>query len=166
MNNGHHITASESVPVLHTGHSHVQLLTPPELLASEGMSVIRGTLDGPGIVPLHSHAAPESFFVLEGEMEAYQEIAGSSAWARVRPGDFTVIPSNTRHAWRNTGSKPCIVLIVTNEELTAFLEGMCTIERTSSSPQEALGRTLELAARLHCWLATPEENAAIGLKFP
>ncbi len=161
-----YIIPADSVSVLHTGHSHVEVLTPPDLVASEGISVMRGTVDGPGVVPLHSHRARESFYVLDGEMEVYQESEGSASWTVVRPGDYVVVPCNSKHAWRNSRSAACVVLIITDSEVTAFLQGSSDIEKAGLSVGEATGKIMDIAATYHLWLATPEQNSAIGITFP
>jgi quercetin dioxygenase-like cupin family protein len=53
------------------------------------------------VVPLHSHADRETFFVLSGEMQGHDGNAG--AWRTVRVGEVFDATDGLRHAWRNAG---------------------------------------------------------------
>jgi len=69
-----------------------------------------GTVPGPEMVRLHSHADPECIYILDGEMEVYQESSGKGRWTQVKKGYFAAIHGNVKHAWRNTSSCPCGLL--------------------------------------------------------
>jgi quercetin dioxygenase-like cupin family protein len=55
-----------------------------------------------GAIEPHLHSFEESFYLLEGKLEA--EISGSQQ--ALAPGNFGLIPTGTRHAIRNTASAP------------------------------------------------------------
>ena len=83
--------------------------------------IMRGTV-GPGmIVPLHSHADPETFIQVSGELECLAESAGASAWMRIRPGEVFHVPGGAKHAFRNRCSEPAVCIIVSTRKLGCFL---------------------------------------------
>jgi quercetin dioxygenase-like cupin family protein len=112
---------------------------------------IRGTLPPGGVVPLHSHADPETFVVLEGEAESYT----GDRWLRVGPADVHHIPGDVRHAWRN-GPEPAVMVLVTTATMARFFREI------AERPEESLA----ISDRYGYWNATPEENAAIGITVP
>lgn len=114
----------------------------------------------PGLfVPLHSHADPEIFHVLEGSMEVYQEGGG---WATVNAGEVLALEGNVRHALRNEGR--CVCMTATGSELIEFFrDASVPIDQAADSMPAQFQRLAKEAAEGRMWLATPEENAAIGI---
>jgi quercetin dioxygenase-like cupin family protein len=112
---------------------------------------IRGTLPPGGVVPLHSHADPETFVVLSGEAESYAD----GRWLPVGPADVHHIPGNVRHAWHN-GDQPTVMIVVTTATMARFFR------EVAASPDEFLA----ISDRYGYWNATPEENAEIGITVP
>ena len=161
---------AEALPIFDVGGSHLQFVATPDQIGSESMSILRGTLPAGAIVPLHSHSDPENFYVLTGEMEAYLDESDSESWRRVKPGELAVIHGNTKHAWRNTASQPCVALVFTGKAVYSFLQELARPLDATRSPEpsgpEQMERMAALATKYHHWLATPEENAAIGLTLP
>jgi hypothetical protein len=118
-------------------------------------------------VPLHSHPDIESFFLVSGAVQVMSQRNGKSKWFDVRPGEFVHVPSNAKHAWRNTSSEPAVQLITTTPKLGRFFE---EIGRpvTGGAPLppptfDELGHFMRVAAKYNYWLGSPAENAAIGI---
>jgi oxalate decarboxylase/phosphoglucose isomerase-like protein (cupin superfamily) len=44
-----------------------------------------------------------------------------SGWRRIGPGDALAIPGNAKHAWRNEGDEPAVMIVVTTANLGRFL---------------------------------------------
>ena len=126
----------------------IEYLTPVE---DGSPCLMRGTIPAGGVVPLHSHADPETFIVLAGEAESYTD----GNWATVAAGDVHHIPGNVRHGWRN-GPEPAVMHLVTTATMARFFR------EVAASPEEFLA----ISERYGYWNATPEENAAIGLTVP
>lgn len=59
-------------------------------------------LDPNGAIESHLHSFEESFYILEGSVAA--EIGGQSC--SLQAGDFGLIRTGLRHAWRNAGGRP------------------------------------------------------------
>jgi quercetin dioxygenase-like cupin family protein len=161
------ILRASDVPIADTGHSQVQFVATPQRTGSEAMCILRGTLPAGGAVHLHSHADPESFYLLAGEMELYRDDGEKAGWSRVQMGDLAVIRSEVKHAWRNSSSEPCVAIIFTGGDVCRFLQEVTQLMSSLTVPgpptPEMAAAIHELARKYHCWNATPEENRSIGL---
>lgn len=117
----------------------------------------------PGVVvPLHSHADRETFFVLSGEVQGYDGNAG--AWRTLRAGEVFDVTNGLRHAWRNTSDAEASVLFVTTNRMARFLREASEF-KVDSTPEDQARAFSALVARYGYWCAGPEENAAIGLSI-
>jgi quercetin dioxygenase-like cupin family protein len=157
---------------------HTLLSTPNgtlfEILASpeevgDGICLIRGTVP-PGVaVPLHSHSDLELFYVLEGSMEIFQSKEGASRWKTVGVGAVVAIPGNVKHALRNTSSLPAIMAVVTTSKLYEFFGEISKPFDPKRSPApptpEEMRAFFDTVARYGYWMASPDENAAIGIRL-
>ncbi|HEX5778186.1 MAG TPA: hypothetical protein VFY21_05050 [Xanthobacteraceae bacterium] len=63
----------------------IQLLGQPEELDG-GICVMLGTIPPYAIVPLHSHADPETFLMIAGELEGFADAENGGRWLRIEPG--------------------------------------------------------------------------------
>ena len=116
----------------------------------------------PGVVvPLHSHADRETFYILSGEMLGYDGNAG--AWRMLRAGDVFDVTDGVRHAWHNASDAEASVLFVTTNRMARFLREASKLEIDATSEDEEVRAFGDLVARYGYWCAGPEENAAIGL---
>jgi quercetin dioxygenase-like cupin family protein len=77
--------------------------TPPA-----GMSAGIAEIAPEGVLPLHRHAPPELYHVIEGQGVA--EVEGTAH--ALRPGISLFIPGNARHRTSNTGPEPLRFLFV------------------------------------------------------
>jgi oxalate decarboxylase/phosphoglucose isomerase-like protein (cupin superfamily) len=145
----------------------VEFLTPwPSALP---YCVMRGIIPAGAVVPMHSHRAPESFFVESGEAWVLLEYDGRLEWKDVKPGDFVHVPPDARHAHRNPSSSPVTEIVITTPDLGEFFVEIGRVVPASGAlpapTQEDVQRFVAAAARHHHWLATPEENAAVGIQL-
>jgi len=53
-----------------------------------------GTIDSGGVVPFHSHADVESFYVLSGSVQVWRDQGADSPWTAVPQGQFVHVPGN------------------------------------------------------------------------
>jgi quercetin dioxygenase-like cupin family protein len=127
----------------------IDFLTPVE---DGAPCLMRGTIPAGGVVPLHSHADPETFIVVEGEADSYTD----GGWTTVAAGAVHHIPGHVRHAWRNRSGQAAVMYVVTTATMAGFFR------EVAASPDEFLA----ISARYGYWNATPEENAAIGITVP
>lgn len=145
-----------------------EILASPEEVG-DGICLIRGTLP-PGVaVPLHSHSDLELFYVLEGSMEIFQSKEGASGWKTVGVGAVVAVPGNVKHALRNTSSLPAIMAVVTTSKLYEFFGEISKPFDPKRSPApptpEEMRAFFDTVARYGYWMASPDENAAIGISL-
>jgi quercetin dioxygenase-like cupin family protein len=129
--------------------------------------LIQGVV-APGIaVPLH--ADPEVMFVLDGALEFLQHNGKAGRWLTARRGETISIPGNVKHALRNNSAENTSLQLVTTPNIYGFFRALANPfnpRSKSASPTPAdMERLMALAAKHNYWLASPEENAAIGLSF-
>jgi quercetin dioxygenase-like cupin family protein len=143
----------------------LQFLSTPEQI-NDRISVMRGTVF-PGVtIPLHSHADPEILYVLNGSLEVFQ----SEGWQTVVAGEVVSIPGNARHALRNSFPSPITLMIVSKQELYSFFRELARPFDPNGPPApptpEEMQQLLSLAQKYEYWLASRDENAAIGISLP
>ena len=85
------------------------------------------------------------------------------------PGDFIEVPSSAKHGFRNRSQHPVIQLITTTSKLGRFLQevGRPVVqgERVGPPSPDEIQRFVKTAERYGYWLATPEENASLGISL-
>ena len=158
---------TSQAPVSDVGGAMVQFLASHVPVQETTLDVILGALPPGVFVPLHSHTCPEWFFVLEGEMEAFMGDEKGGAWKAVRPGELAVIPAGVRHAWRNRSSSTAKVLSFGGTMIFAVMRKIAVPANQANAAAAPSAEFLEelnrVAASTGNWIATPQENAAIGL---
>jgi hypothetical protein len=84
-------------------------------------------------------------------------------------GDFRHVPQGARHAWRNQSNEPAIAIIVTTSRLGRLFQEvgrLLGVDALPLPPSSAdVQGFIEAAARYDHWLASPQENAAVGIKL-
>lgn len=147
----------------------VQFLVPPQ--DENQPCVIRGMIPPGGVVPLHSHGDPETFFAVSGEVEGLAHSSDGFDWVRIAPGDVFHVPGDATHAFRNRSDHPAVNVIVTTAKIGRFFREIGTPVAPGSAvagpPSDAaIEHFLATAERYGYWNATPEENAEVGLHLP
>lgn len=146
----------------------LQFLASPDEVG-DAICLIRGTMPPGVVVPLHSHAEPELLYILEGSLEVFRSSEGSSGWTTAGVGDVVTIPGSVKHALRNSSSLPMTLALVTKSGLYKFFRELAkpfdARQRPAPPTPEAIQEFFQLAAKYGYWLASPEENAAIGLSI-
>lgn len=143
----------------------IEFLTSPS--HQNAYCVMRGIIPAGVSVPLHSHPDAESFLVVSGYAQALAERANRLQWIDVKPGDFIHIPGGVKHAHRNASNEPVVELVVTTPALGRFFQEVGRpVHAGSPLPPptpEDVERFLRIAAKYRHWVATPAENAAVGI---
>jgi quercetin dioxygenase-like cupin family protein len=146
----------------------IQFLTPLEG-GDDAPCLMRGTIP-PGIaVPLHSHADPETFLMISGEVEALVEAEDGFDWVRIRLGDVLHAPGGAKHAFRNQGQEPTAMILVSTCRMGRFFRdvGRPVVSGIPTPlSEETIRHFLETADRHGYWNAPPEENARLGIALP
>jgi quercetin dioxygenase-like cupin family protein len=135
--------------------------------ASGAFGVLRSIVPPGVVIPLHSHADPEVLVIHEGALEFLQYDGNSSRWLTAQPSQIICIPGGVKHALRNSSPKPTTVLLITTPNIYGFFRQLGEPVEHGQSPApptaEDLQRLAALSAQHNYWLASREENAAIGL---
>jgi quercetin dioxygenase-like cupin family protein len=144
----------------------LQFLSTPEQIDDQ-ISVMRGTVPSGIVIPLHSHADPEIFYVLNGSLEIFQAEGPSAGWQTVNAGEVVSIPGKVRHALRNTSHSP---ITVSKQELYSFFRELARPFDPNRPPApptpDEMQQLFSVAEKYEYWLASPDENAAIGISLP
>ena len=102
-------------------------------------------------------------------MEAYIGDENGGDWKIVRTGELVVVPGSVRHAWRNRSDASVRVLSFAGTNIFAVMRKVAIpagqTQAVAPPTVEFLQELQEVAAGSGNWLATPEENAAIGLRL-
>jgi quercetin dioxygenase-like cupin family protein len=133
----------------------IQYVTPPEGPDS-APCIMRGTIPPGGAVPLHSHADPETFIVISGDVEGLVVAPEGPGWIRIGPRDVFHVPGGVKHAWRNPSGEPAVMFIVSTAGIGRFFLEV-------GGPDATLERFVLTAQRYGHWMGTPEENQEVGL---
>jgi quercetin dioxygenase-like cupin family protein len=142
----------------------LQFLSTPEQI-NDQISVMRGTVPSGVVIPLHSHADPEIFYVLNGSLEVFQ----AEGWQTVTAAEVVSIPGNVRHAVRNTSPSPITLITVSKQELYSFFRELARPFDPNRPPApptpEEMQQLFNVAEKYEYWLASRDENAAIGISL-
>jgi len=146
----------------------LQFLSTPEQI-NDQITLMRATVPSGFVIPLHSHADPEIFYVLNGSLEVFQAEGPSAGWQTANAGEVVSIPGNVRHALRNTSSSPITSITVTKQELYSFFRELAQPFDTNRPPApptpEEMQQLFSVAVKYEYWLGSPDENAAIGISL-
>ena len=130
------------------------------------LCILRGVVPAGVVVPMHSHKDAEDFYILSGTQEVLTQRPGGLEWAHAQAGDYVHVPTGTMHAHRNVYAEPAVDLIITTAKMGRFLQEV-GIPVTGEPPApERMAHLAETSAKYGFTLATPEENAAVGIVLP
>jgi quercetin dioxygenase-like cupin family protein len=139
----------------------IQFLTPLSD-RDDSYCLIKGTVPAGVVVPIHSHAERETFYVIEGEVEGFWK----DRWITLCAGGVFDVPGGLKHGWRNLSDAPASVIFVVPMRLGRFLREigrpLATVEPGGPKPED-LHRFVEIAHAYGYWLGSPADNAAIGM---
>ena len=130
---------------------------------------MRGSVPPGVVIPLHSHADPEIFYVLGGSLEVFQTEGPSEGWQTVNAGEVVSIPGNIGHPLRNTSPSPITSITVSKQGLYSFFREIAPPfdpnRRLIPPTPEAMKQLLQVTEKYEYWLGSPDENAAIGISL-
>jgi quercetin dioxygenase-like cupin family protein len=135
--------------------------------SSAEFCTLKGIIPPGVVIPMHSHEDVEDFIVVKGQVAGLQIGPNGHQWVIGNVGDLLHVPSGVPHAWRNDTQEPVELLIFTTPKLGRFFK---EVGRPVTNPPEPvsleeIGRFMAVCAQYGYWNATPEENAAVGIKL-
>ncbi|WP_158820417.1 cupin domain-containing protein [Granulicella sp. S156] len=114
-------------------------------------------------VPLHSHIAPEVFYILAGSAEFFRVLEGKENWIHCEAGSTMILPPNALHAFYNKSSEPCRVLGISTPSHQAFFDAVASADLhqpfSTLAPPEAMERVAKIAAEHAMYFAPYDVNA-------
>jgi quercetin dioxygenase-like cupin family protein len=144
----------------------IQFLSTPEQVRDQ-ISVMRGIVPPGVVIPLHSHPDPEILYILEGSIEVFQAEGPDAGWSTVSAGQTVSIPGKTKHALRNVSALPVITVLITKTGIYQFFQELAQPFDPNQLPAPPtpgeMQKLFTAAKKYEYWMASPEENAAIGL---
>jgi quercetin dioxygenase-like cupin family protein len=132
--------------------------------SANGYAVFLGIIPAGVVVPLHSHEDRETMYVLAGAVEVFTR----GEWHSVSPNGVVDINSNEPHAWRNVTDNDVTLIIVTTSKIERFFAEIGRPISASLGPPtpQDMERLMSASDQYGYWVASPEENFAIGLQLP
>jgi hypothetical protein len=102
-------------------------------------------------------------------MAIFQSKEGASGWTTVGVGAVAAVPGNVKHALCNISSLPGTIVLVTTSKMPEFFGEVSKPfdpkRRPAPPTPEEMKTFLGTVARYGYWVASPEENAAIGVSL-
>jgi quercetin dioxygenase-like cupin family protein len=126
--------------------------------------LIKGTVPAGVVVPLHSHAERETFYVVGGEIQGLCE----DHWITLGVGDVFDVPGGLKHGWRNVSGESVSLVFTMPMRLGRFFRdiGRPVEMAGQAAPKPAdFQRFFEIATAYGYWLGSPADNAAVGISF-
>jgi quercetin dioxygenase-like cupin family protein len=160
---GTQVTSAPNGSALDVFGPIVEFMTPQD---EDQLCVMRAIIPPGVVVPLHSHNDFEDFYILAGGHQVLVEGGDGLEWRDAHPGDYVRVPGDVPHAHRNISEAPAIDLIITTARMGRFFR---EVGRPVGSPPptaQEVARFVEVAGRYGYRLATPDENAAVGITVP
>lgn len=141
----------------------LQFLNEPGI-GQDDVCVMTVGLPSEAVIPLHSHADPELFFLLQGTLDVYQE---ATDWSTATAGQLVAIPGHVKHALRNADDGTVRAILISKTGIHDFFRELAQPFDSDFTPNQGSPKELEAlfaaAARHGYWIASPGENAAIGI---
>jgi len=116
------------------------------------------------VVPVHSTAERETFYLLRGEMQGLLE----NRWTTLSAGDVFDVPGGVKHALRNVSGASASLLLVMPMRHASFLRdiGRPAALAGGGAPTPAdLQRLFEASRAYGHWRGSPADNAAVGISL-
>lgn len=125
--------------------------------------LIRSLFPAGAVVPIHSHADRETFYIIHGELQGLR----SDRWVSLVDGDVFDVPSDVRHAFRNQSGASVSLLLVTTVRMGRFFRDVSRPATLPVGPPMPADRQrfFEIAHSYGHWLGSPADNAAVGMNL-
>lgn len=143
-NSSHADMAAQAKPAFVLG-DHVQRQA---RLEGTWLNVFDVTVPAGGGTPLHAHASPEVFRILEGTLLVQQMTDGDLVETEARAGDIISIPGNAPHAYSNVSAEPVMFAAIIDKDMADYFE-VADIGAVSGDKPEADTERFVVAANAH-----------------
>jgi len=145
MSNSSHADAAAQAKPLFVLGDHVQRQA---RLEGTWLNIFDVTVPAGGGTPLHSHASPEVFRILEGALTVQQMTDSGLAETEAQAGDIISIPGNVPHGYSNTGTDAVVFAAIIDKDMAAYFEVADIGPDTENAPEVDAERFV-VAANAH-----------------
>lgn len=143
-NSSHADMAAQAKPLFVLG-DHVQRQA---RLEGTWLNVFDVTVPAGGGTPLHSHASPEVFRIIEGTLAVQQMTDAGLAETEAQAGDIISIAGNVPHGYSNAGPDAVVFAAIIDNEMAAYFE-VADIGPDSGSAADDNAEHFVVAANAH-----------------
>ncbi len=99
--------------------------------------------------PLHRHASPEVFRIIEGRLTIRRATENGIEELEATAGDIVHIEANQAHAYSNPGPEAAIFSAIVDSEMAEFLETAGSQEAPKATPSTETMERMRAAANAH-----------------
>ncbi|KRB50093.1 cupin [Rhizobium sp. Root708] len=99
--------------------------------------------------PLHQHASPEVFRILEGRLTIRRATANGIDEFEATAGDIVRIEAKQAHAYSNTGTETAAFAAIVDSGMAEFLEAAGSQEPPKTAPSAETMDRMKAAANAH-----------------
>lgn len=143
-NSSHADMAAQPKPLFVLG-DHVQRQA---RLEGTWLNIFDVTVPAGGGTPLHSHASPEVFRILEGSLKVQQMTDAGLVETEAKAGDIISIPGDVPHGYSNASDDAVVFSAIVDNDMAAYFE-VADIGPVADSAPEAVAERFETAAHAH-----------------
>jgi quercetin dioxygenase-like cupin family protein len=112
------------------------------------LNVFDVTVPAGGGTPLHSHASPEVFRILEGSLLVQQMTDAGLVETDAQAGDIISIPGDVPHGYSNVSTEPTVFSAIIDKDMAAYFE-VADIGPVAESEPAADAKRFAVAANAH-----------------
>ncbi len=109
------------------------------------LNVFDVTVPAGGGTPLHSHASPEVFRILEGTLTVQQMTDSGLSETQAQAGDIISIPGNVPHGYSNAGPDAVVFSAIIDKDMATYFEVADIGPQAEIAPDEEAERFLVAA---------------------
>ncbi len=100
-------------------------------------------------MPLHRHASPEVFRILEGRLTVRRATGNGIDEFEATAGDIVRIEANQAHAYSNPGTETATFAAIVDSDMAEFLEATGSQEPPKATPSSETMERMKAAANAH-----------------
>lgn len=143
-NSSHANMAAQAKPLFVLG-DHVQRQA---RLEGTWLNIFDVTVPAGGGTPMHAHASPEVFRMLEGTLTVQQVTDSGLVETEAKAGDIISIPGNVPHAYSNTGDAAVVFSAIIDKDMAAYFE-VADMGPAIEAEPKLVAERFETAANAH-----------------
>jgi quercetin dioxygenase-like cupin family protein len=96
--------------------------------------------------PLHSHASPEVFRIIEGSLTIQRMTDGGLTEVTAVAGDIVTVPEHVPHGYRNPGHAPAVFSAIVDTEMALYFEAADSGKPVPGTPRDEAAEQVIVAA--------------------